>query len=57
VVRVGDRASVENVAAAPAVRKAAELCIFVFAVLVAAADAPGCASVPSPCLPPPLMPC
>jgi hypothetical protein len=41
-VRVDDRASVAHVAATPAVLKAAVLCIVVVAVLVAAADAPGC---------------
>ena len=57
VVRVDDRASVEHVTVTPAVLKAAGLCIVVFAVLVAAADAPGCAALSSQCLPTPLMPC
>ena len=57
VVRVENCASVAHVAVKPAVRKAAGLCIVIFAVLVAAADVSGCASLSSQCLPTPLMPC
>jgi len=56
-VRVDNRASVAHIAVTPAVWKAAGLCIVVFAVLVAAADVPGCSSLSSQCLPTPLMPC
>jgi hypothetical protein len=56
VVRVDNRASVAYVAATLAVCKAAGLCIVVVAVLLAAADSPGYASVSSQCLPPPPMP-
>ena len=54
VVRVDNRASVAHVAVTPA---AFGLCIVVFAVLVAAADASGCAALSSQCLSTPLMPC
>ena len=57
VVRVDNRASVAHVAVTPAVRKAVGLCIVVFAVLVAAADASGCAALSSQFLPTSLMPC
>jgi hypothetical protein len=49
--------SVARVAATLAVLKAVGLCIVVVAVLVSAADASGCASLSSQCLPLPPIPC